>query len=382
MADFTFRISPNIVLGSYTVSRLGQFVLEWGTRYMVLMDPVLNEFGLAQKIRNSLSDRNIEFFVFDEIPSGADTSCLQRALELARRAHIHGVIAAGGQKTENLGRAVAALYNEANDLYDFIDGAVPVSGALPLICVPTTMHDLFLFSDRTPLIDARSKKLKLLPVKPSTCKLALFDPNLTVSLTENQMASISLQMLCIAIESYVSQKSSFFSDTINEKAMELLRGGLDSKPSGTSSVPPELLLVQGGCMASLGAGVSPAGAASLLACTINARYKLPRAVVTTILFPYIIEDAAKFKSDRLAKVARILKVTPDTSSDSTAVNALIESIRERIAIANLPSRLKDLGVTVEQLALAAENAGQLELMTSLSRSMTSDDLFDLIKQAY
>jgi alcohol dehydrogenase len=382
MADFTLKISPNITLGSYTVSRLGQFVQEWGTRFMLILDPVLGEYDISDKIKKSLSDRNIEFFVFDEIPSGADTTVLQTALELARKAHIHGIISAGGQKTENLGRAVATLIHESHSVYDYLDGATPVSGALPLICVPTTMHDLFLFADRTPVIDARTKSLKLLPIRQNTCKLALFDPNLCVGLTENQVSSISLQMLCIAIESYISQKSCFFSDTINEKAIELLSCGLDSKPALSSAVTPEQLLVQGGCMASLAAGISPAGAASLLACTINAKYKLSRSVITTILFPYIIEDAAKFKSDKLAKAARILKVASDTSSDDTAVNALVESIRERIAIANLPARLKDMGVSIEQLALAAENAGQLELMTSLPRSMSADELFDLIKQAY
>lgn len=42
MSDFIFRISPNVVLGSYTLSRLGQQVKEWGTRFMLIIDPVLN----------------------------------------------------------------------------------------------------------------------------------------------------------------------------------------------------------------------------------------------------------------------------------------------------------------------------------------------------
>ena len=46
MQDFIFRISPNIVLGSYTVSRLGIQALEWGSRYMVIMDPILNELKM------------------------------------------------------------------------------------------------------------------------------------------------------------------------------------------------------------------------------------------------------------------------------------------------------------------------------------------------
>ena len=49
---------------------------------------------------------------------------------------------------------------------------------------------------------------------------------------------------------------------------------------------------------------------------------------------------------------------------------------------NIPARLKDLSLSIEQLALAAEDAGELDLMNSLQRSMTTDDLFELIKKAY
>ena len=50
MADFIFRISPNVVLGSYVVTRVPQYVKEYGSRFMVVMDPVLKDVGLADKI--------------------------------------------------------------------------------------------------------------------------------------------------------------------------------------------------------------------------------------------------------------------------------------------------------------------------------------------
>lgn len=135
-------------------------------------------------------------------------------------------------------------------------------------------------------------------------------------------------------------------------------------------------------MASLAAGASSIGTASILSMAISARYSLPQSVVTSILLPHIIEEAAKFKSDRIAKVARILHVASDTASDDVAANALAENIRSRLAMANLPARLKDMSVTIEQLSLAAEDAGQLELINYLPRSTNADDLFDLIKQAF
>ena len=84
MSDFIFKIQPNIVLGSYTTSRLGQYVKDWGSKFMVIVDPILKQVGNAEKVTKSLEDRGIDFFVFEEIPEGADTEVITNALSLAR----------------------------------------------------------------------------------------------------------------------------------------------------------------------------------------------------------------------------------------------------------------------------------------------------------
>ena len=65
-----------------------------------------------------------------------------------------------------------------------------------------------------------------------------------------------------------------------------------------------------------------------------------------------------------------------------AVALLAERIRHWIALANLPARLKDLSLTLEQFTIAAEDAGQLELMSGMPCSMGTDDLFNLMKRAF
>ena len=65
-----------------------------------------------------------------------------------------------------------------------------------------------------------------------------------------------------------------------------------------------------------------------------------------------------------------------------AASDLSELIRKNLATYNLPARMKDLNLTLENLSLAAEDAGKTEFINSLPRSMSSDDLFALIKTAY
>lgn len=382
MADFIFKISPNIVLGSYAITRIGQYAQELGSKFMVIIDPMLKEVGISDKILQPLDEHKIDYFIFDEITNGATTQIISQALTLSREAHIHGVIAVGGAKTINIAKSVCSNFYEVHDLYEFVDGASPTVAPLPLLCVPSTMRDPFIFSPFTPVIDSRSNKNRLLRNKDGLVKLVLFDPNLSLTLTENQTASMAIETLCLATESYISQKSTFFSDMIVEKGMELLGYALDGSPTLTITTPAEVLLTQGGCMASLASSMSAPGCATLLAQTINARCRISRSLVSSILYPYIIEDAAKFKADKIAKLSKILRAAPEEATQEEAVSGLTEYVRQKLAQNNLPARLKDLSITIDQLALCAEDAGELDLINTLPRSMTSDDLFDLLKLAF
>lgn len=378
MADFSFRISPNIILGTYSTSRVGEFALNWGSKFMLLLDPVLREVGLSEKITESLSSRKIDYITYDEIPEAADSKTIENALKLAREAHVHGIIAAGGGKVINVARAVCSLFNESHDLYSFLDGAVPTTSPLSLICVPTTIREPFVFTDKIPVIDARSQQVKVIKAQNTLCKMTIFDPNLSSTLTENQTASMAIEAAGLSLEAYVSQKSNFFSDMLCEKSAELLGFAMDGAGTLNVTTPQEELLTQGGCMASLATATSSLGVAGLLALCINARFKISRSLVTAILLPYVIEDYAKFKTEKVENIARAFHI----DESENIASAFAENMRQRLAKANLPSRLKELSISIEQLSLAAEDAGKLELINSLPRSMTSDDLFELIKLAY
>lgn len=382
MADLIFKISPDIILGSYTLTRLGQYAKNLGSKFMIIMDPILKDFNLAEKITQPLTERKIDFFIYDNFNDGATTKDIENAVILAKQSHIHGIIAAGGEKAINAGCAVAALYNENRSIYDYIDNPGTAADSIPLICIPGTCRAPYAFTNSIPVTDSRSRQVKQLKIKDNACSLMLWDPNLSLTLTENQNTSLSLETLCLACEAYFSQKASFFSDMFCEKSFELLSYGMDEKKSLDITTPQEILLAQGGCMASLSVSTSSPGIASLLALAINARHKINRSLAATILFPYVIEEVAKFKADKIEKIARLYGTADEKLSRDEAVQSFTENIRQKIAKANLPVRLKELNLTMEQLATCAEDAGQLDIMTMLPRSMTTDELFELMKQAY
>lgn len=382
MSDFIFRINPNIVLGPYTISRLGQQVKEWGTRFMVIMDPFLNEAKLSEKIMQSLIDRKVEGFVFAELTEGTSTKTIERALALAKEGHVHGIIAIGGAKALHVGRIVAALYNEVHDFYVFADGAIPSTNPLPCICIPTTFRAPLTFTPFVPVTDARNHQLKFMKIQNSVTKLVLIDPNLMLTLTENQKATLSIEIIGMAIEAYLSQKANFFSDMFVEKGLELLSYAMDGSPSLDITTPSEILLAQAGAMTSIAAASSSLGLCSLISLGINARFRINKSLVASILIAYAVDEGAKFKGAQIEKLAHIMRSIPEDLTGEDAAKAFADNIRQRIAKENLPCRLKDLQLSMDDLALVVEDISQLDIVNRLPRSTSTDELFEFVKAAY
>ncbi len=382
MSDFIFKIPQNIILGSYTATRIGEYIKPWGSKFMLILDPTLRQVSTIDKIVQPLAERKVDFFTFDDLPERPESKVIENALKLARQAHISGLIAVGGSKAISIGRAVAALFNSKKDIYTHIEEKNISEEPLPLICVPTTNRDTFMFTDMIPVVDSRSSTINLLKVQKTAGKIILIDPNLTQTLSDHQMTSMNMEIIAIALESYLSQKATFFSDMMAEKSFELMKYAINGSASLEVTTPQEILLSQSGCMASLASTTSSLGVCSLLALCMNARYKISRSLTASVLLPHIIDDATKFRQDKLAKAARLLGATEAADNATKSAEDFAEFIRNQLAIANLPTRLKDLGVTIEQMSLAAEDAGSLELINSLPRSMTTDDLFSIIKLAY
>lgn len=381
MNDLSFKVAPHVLLGNQTSSRLGALASPLASRYLLILDPATKESKAKEKLSQVLSDSNIDFIVYDDMPNNTDTETLIQVLKLAQGAHVQGIIACGGEKALNLGRGVASLFNEDKPIYDIVDGDVSRTEPLPLICMPTAIRDTFLFYERCAIIDARSNQFRLIKVQEGLTKEIIFDVALGATLTKNQISSISLNVLGLTFETYFSNRSSFLSDAIAEKIFELMAPADNLTDPLASPETVDEALLQCGCMSALAASLSAPGPVTALTFAAHARYKISRTLLSTILLPYLIEEAV-FSSDRIKKAAKLLGACGENASPEEAADLLAENIRGRIARAGLPARIKELSISIEQVAAAVNDAMQLDFMPFYAKPVTADSLFNLVKQAY
>ena len=370
MADFVFKVSSKVILGNYSLARIGEEAVKFGNNFMFVVDPFFEDMGLVDKVRKSLEEKNISLFVFNGFEQTADSEVIERALSLARGAHIRGVIACGDMTACAIGRAIAALYNEDKPVYRYIEGEPITAESLPFIQVPTTCSDPFLFGNSSFIVDSRNRTVNLLKIKEDLCDLVIFDSNTYAGLAPNAMTSMIFAGLCSTFEAYVSTRGSFLIS-------------IDPQHEKLVGMPREELVAQAACLSAIGIAASAPGLGTAVALAAGGRYRISKSLIATILLPHVINDAISSSLSKTVAVARMLGETMLEGGDAAEVAKRgVEEIRRRLAEANLPIRLKDIDLTIESLVPVAEDAARLSFMNYSPRPLANHDIFEIIKQAF
>ncbi len=383
MSDFVFKLSPNIISGNYSLARIGEEAVKYGSNFMFIVDPFFENMSIIEKIKTILAEKNISLFIFNGFGKSSDSDVVERALSLAKGAHIHGVIACGDMVACAIGRAIAALYNEEGSIYNYIEGEPITANPLPFIQIPTACHDPFLFGSTTHIVDARNRNTVLLKIPEDICKLVVFDSNAYASLTESALTAMIFAGLGTAFEAYTSKKANFFSETVLGKAVETFVISLDPNHKKLIGLPREELVAQATCLSAIGIASSAPGLGTAISISAGGRYRISSSIIATVLLPHIVKDAISSSLTKTLAIARMLGESMPEGGDAVETSERgIEEIRRRLTGANLPIRLKDIDLSIESLVPVSEDAAKLYFMNYNPRPMSNHDIFEIIKQAF
>ncbi len=379
MPEFSFEFKPRVLVGQQSISRLAAACRSYCERVLLIADPSLHNGGSIDRTRRVLEEAGISVIVFDGIPPQATALVASEAAELGSGARCQALIGFGGAKTLEIAKLTAILIGENCRLYEILDGANS-QNSLPYIDIPTSGRDPFLFTNYFVAIDPRDRQVKAINIPPNFCVLAAFDSDPIKSLSNTLRATAAFDGLCASIEAYCSSNANFFSDAVLEKAITLY--GLILEPLGKRLEEADEIMVQAGFLSALGCAASSPGLASALAYAINARFPVAKSWVSTVLLPYEMERLLAARADRLAKIAVFLGEAGNELSVPAAGALAVESVRKLLGRYKLPGRLKDLGLVLDRLLPVVENALGLGFVANRAIPASTENTFDLLKQAF
>ncbi|MBN1798449.1 MAG: iron-containing alcohol dehydrogenase [Spirochaetales bacterium] len=382
MSDLLFSIPHETIFGVDIINRLGNVIARYGERVLVVTEAILYERQTIERVIELLEKKNISYIIYDEVVPNATSSTVEEALLLARGSHAEVIIGMGGIRALSIAKCVAMAAKCKNDFDDFLSGAKPENEPLAYIEIPTTCRNPFMHTDEYLVVDARDRSGKLGKTQPNITKSILIDPKLSLSLPSKYTATTMIDTFLSAFEGIISTRNNFFSDTLFYKAIEMLIQNIDLALKNPEDIKLRIQSSAAGMITALGLSMSKQGIGSALAYALNSKLMVPKSWLATILFPSIIEFSVNTSSEKIVPIAKMLGEDIEGASSIDASKKAVEALRRLIGTLQLPTRLRDFDLNLDDMVDIAKAARSFDMMNYLSRMASDEELFEIIKQAY
>jgi alcohol dehydrogenase len=382
MGDLVLRFPQRVVFGPDVVNRLGQIVSAHGDRCLILTESVLRQNGTIDHIENILNRRSISAIIHSDIGPGATTKGLDKLVAVARASQARVIVAVGGMRVLAAARVVSVAAGSTIPLGDVLAGQATGAPSVSYIEIPSSYRNHFMLQDRCMLTDGATRHPVLVQLPEGTTKAVLVDPNLTLSMSPKYAAAAMMDTLLAAVEAYISNRSSFLSDTLLIEAIKHLGTALQGITETPTEPKHRVLASQAGLMTALALATSSQGIGGALAYTINSMYTVPKSWIATVLLPHVMDTTVLARPDKLKRVAHALGEEVRELTPTDAAYQASAAVRRIIGMLELPGRLREMDLAIDDLVDVSELAASLDMSASAPVPHTASDLYDLIKLAF
>lgn len=369
------------------------------SRVLIVTDKALDRAGLVAAVRKPLEAADVTVEVFDGGEPEPSLDLADAVVAVAKPFKPDGILGLGGGSNIDLAKICAVLLTHGGAVRDYLGEDKIPGPVLPLICVPTTAGTGAEVSAASVLTDkANHVKVGILSnfLRP---RLAVVDPELTVSCPKKVTADSGIDALTHAIEAYTAVDNETFplppgerstyqgrhpmGDMLAERAIGLVGQHLVR----AVDEPNNMAAREGMSLAATLAGMafSNVGVAIVhaLEYPVGGAVHCSHGAGNGLLLPYCMKFNLPHRKREFARIAELLGENmaglDETAAAQRAITA-VERLREQIGI---PNRLRDIGCKPEQLKTFAEKAFAIKRVLRVNPKFpTVEELEGILQAAY
>ena len=395
-----FHTSAQLVFGWGAVSRLPALMQrEQFVRAFLVTDRVLAENGILATVRLPLIHAGIDVEVFDGGEPEPSVDSAQKVLEHAREYQPDVIIGLGGGSNMDLAKVAAAALSHGGSPRDYFGWDRVPGPVVPLICVPTTAGTGSEVSHAAVLTDSENA------IKVSTLsnylrpRIALVDPQLTVSCPAKVTADSGIDALTHAIEACTAadfekleipegetcayEGRTPLGECLAEKAVLLIGQHLQK----AVEEPGNRAAREGMSLAATLAGMAFSNCAvavvHALEYPMGGELHVSHGAGNGLLLPFVMRFNLPERVATFARIATLLGEDTVGKSETAAAELAISAVEKLKRAIGIPERIRDIGGREEQLRGFASKAFAIKrLMMVNPRQPSESDLLAILRAAY
>ncbi len=382
--SFDSTLRTRVVFGAGSLDRLGELAAGLGARRVLLVtDPGIVRAGHAARAGTLLKAAGLEVAVFDAVRENPTTLDVARGLEVARAAQVDLFVGLGGGSSIDTAKGVNFLLTQGGEMRDYQGVGKATRPMLPLIAIPTTAgtgsecQSAALIAD-----EATHHKMACLDPK-AAARIALLDPELTVSQPRRVTALTGIDALVHAVESAVTTRRTVWSSMFSREAFRLCAGALETVLQSPQDIEARGRMLLGAAMAGTAIENSMLGAAHSAANPLTAHFGVVHGAAVGLMIPQVIRFNGADPEVRAiyADLAATAGWTGPDVPPEAAASVLAERFQAWLRLAEIPETLTAAGVDPAKIPLLAEEASRQWTATFNPRPITAPDFERLYRQA-
>lgn len=370
-----YKMPTKIFFGPQSLECLNGFAMK---SVLIVCDPFMKQSKKVELITEILKKKQIPYSVFSDVVPDPTIEVVCKGIAEAWIDMPDTIIALGGGSAIDTAKAVRLVY------VNLTNTVKPT-----LIAIPTTSgtgSEVTSFA----VISDPSKQMKYALVNQKVLPdIAILDPGFTTSVPPKVTADTGMDVLTHALEAFVSNAASDFTDACAEKALKIVWDYLEKAQKNGQNLEAREKMHNASCLAGMAFSEASLGITHSLAHALGGYFHIPHGRAIAMILPHVIhynaaldEPVETLALARYVKAANLLGICCGTSK--ATVHRLIITLQHLMKSMGMPATIAETGILPDEFSAAipemAANALTDRCTRSNPRQPSKEDLEQLYRK--
>ncbi len=354
LTPFDAITRTRIVFGQGVFSRLGELAAGFRPQcVLVVSDAGIVDAGHFQHGVDNLRAAGLHVESFHDFAENPTSAMVDAGVAKAAQVKPDLLIGLGGGSSMDCCKGINFVYSGGGTIHDYHGVGKATADMLPMIAVPTTSGTGSEAQSFALISDAETHVKMACGDPKAACRIALLDPELTLTQPRSVTALTGIDAISHAIETYVTNRRNPMSITYSRRAFGLLAEGFSRVLQSPDDIDARSRMQLGACFAGMAIETSMLGAAHATANPLTARHDITHGQAVGLMLPAVIRLNGQFHGDWYAELLR--DVDP-TVGESEAPDRLAEMVTGWLEQADLATSLNALSIPASGIESFVEEA--------------------------
>lgn len=382
---FSYYSPTKLVFGKGALQQIGEETKKYGTRALLVHGSNKSHHAeLYLRVKKILEAESISVFDFDGVIPNPTTEIITYGANIAKENRVDVVIGIGGGSSIDTAKSIAVEATHAGTAFDYLfNTAGPTKSTLPIIAVGTTAGTGSQVTPCAVLTKRENKEKSAIWNENIFPKVAIVDPELTLSLPKDVTAQTGFDAFCHNFEAYISRNSNPYVELMAVEAIRIIVNSLPKVLANGNDINARTEMAWAdtlGGYTNSSAGVTlPHG----LGMQISGHCpQVTHGQSLAIVYPQFTRFTYETSIKKFATVSRIMNADLEKETDIEAAKQACVEIDKFLKKIGLWIGFKDVGVDKKEIQEIAKCGHVLNDYKNNPRIASLDEIQEIMDSCY